>query len=179
MSKVLVFGASNSKASINRKLAIYAASLLKEVSVNLLDLNDFEMPIYSIDREKQNGIPQLAIDFKKHIREADGILISFAEHNGAYTAAFKNIYDWVSRIEPDMWLGKPMLLMGTAPGGRGAQSVLEIAHGKFKRGNDQVLDYFSLPHFKDNFSEEKGVLDPKKEEELKRLIRSFEAILKG
>jgi len=96
--KILAFGASNSKASINKQLANYAANQLTEVEVTLLDLNDFEMPIYSIDREQAGGIPQLAKDFKQQIQEADGILISFAEHNGAYTAAFKNIYDWMSGI---------------------------------------------------------------------------------
>ena len=94
MKKILAFGASNSRNSINKQLVTYAAGQLTDVEVLLLDLNDFEMPIYSIDREKESGIPELAQQFKQHILDADGILISFAEHNGAYTAAFKNVMDW-------------------------------------------------------------------------------------
>ena len=62
--KILAFGASNSKQSINRIFANYAAHQVSEAEVNLLDLNDFEMPIYGIDRERESGIPALAHDFK-------------------------------------------------------------------------------------------------------------------
>ena len=123
--KILAFGASNSKNSLNKKLAAFAAYQVENVEVNLVDLNDYEMPIYSIDREKETGLPDLAIQFKQQIKDADGIIISFAEHNSAYTAAYKNIYDWVSRIERNVWENKPMFLLATSPGGRGAKTVLE------------------------------------------------------
>ncbi|TVP44062.1 MAG: NADPH-dependent FMN reductase, partial [Halomonas sp.] len=50
--KVLAFGASNSKSSINKKLAFYAAQQINDADISLIDLNDFEMPIFSEDREK-------------------------------------------------------------------------------------------------------------------------------
>ncbi len=153
--KILAFGASNSKTSINVALANYAANQIINAEVNLLDLNDFEMPIYSIDREKEDGLPQLAKDFKQHIKDCDGIIISFAEHNGAYTAAFKNIFDWISRVEKDIWESKPMFLLATSPGGRGASSVLEIAVGKFSRMNLAPITHFSLPNFYENFEDGK------------------------
>jgi len=124
---ILAFGASSSKNSINKSLANYTANQFPDATINLLDLNDFEMPIYSIDKENENGIPQLAQDFKQHIKGADGIVISFAEHNGAYSAAFKNVFDWVSRIESDVWGNKALFLLATSPGARGGQTVLEIA----------------------------------------------------
>lgn len=157
--KILAFGASNSQQSINRKLANFAAHQIAGGAINLLDLNDFEMPIYSIDREKASGIPDLAEQFKQHIREADGIVISFAEHNGAYSTAFKNIFDWVSRIEKDVWLNKPMFLLATSPGGRGGRTALDIAVNKFKYMNKNTIADFSLPSFGSNFSEADGILD--------------------
>ena len=57
------------------------------------------MPIYSDDRKRLDGIPEKAYEFKNLIKDSDGIVISLAEHNGSYTAAFKNIYDWISVIE--------------------------------------------------------------------------------
>ena len=63
MKKILAFGGSNSKASINQQFAHWAASQVKDATLILPDLNDFEMPIYSIDREKESGFPQLAHDF--------------------------------------------------------------------------------------------------------------------
>ena len=62
--KVIAFGASNSRNSINKKLATFAANQLSDAEITILDLNDFEMPIYSIDREEENGIPDLAKQFK-------------------------------------------------------------------------------------------------------------------
>lgn len=50
---VLAFGTSNSKHSINKTLAYYAAQQISEADVKLLDLNEFEMPIYSVDREQE------------------------------------------------------------------------------------------------------------------------------
>ena len=158
-TSILAFGASSSKNSINKRLASYAAGKIENAEVILLDLNDFEMPIYSIDKENENGFPELAYAFKKHISECDAIVISFAEHNGAYTAAFKNIFDWISRIEKDVWGNKPMLLLATSPGNRGASTVLEMAFEKFKRMNSNTIIKFSLPSFNDNFSDNLGITD--------------------
>ena len=160
MKKTIVaFGASNSSNSINKQFALYAANQLNNATVNALDLNDYEMPIYSIDREQANGIPQLAKDFKAALNAADGIIISFAEHNGAYSAAFKNIFDWISRIEKDVWHNKPMLLLSTSPGGRGGQTALEIAVNKFKFMNSNTIASFSLPSFGQNFDANAGITD--------------------
>ena len=73
MKNLIAFAGSNSKNSINKKLVEYAASLVPDVNVELLDLNDYEMPIYSIDKENESGIPQLAIDFENKIRSCDGL----------------------------------------------------------------------------------------------------------
>ena len=79
MKKIVAFGASSSKNSINKELAKHAASRVPESTYKMIDLLDFEMPIYSEDRESEQGIPELAFKFKKLIKESDGIIISFAE----------------------------------------------------------------------------------------------------
>ena len=175
--KILTFGASNSKHSINRKLAFYAANRLEDVEIDLLDLNDFEMPIYSIDREKENGFPDLAYQFKKHIYECDAIIISFAEHNGAYTAAFKNIFDWISRIEKNVWDNKPMFLLSTSDGARGASTVLELATAKFKRMTSSSVFSYSLPSFSANFDEQKGIVNSELAQKLDDMLAEFSDLL--
>ncbi len=157
--KILAFGASSSKNSINKKLASWAAESMDNAEVNIVDLNDYEMPIYSVDKENDFGIPELALNFKKLIMESDGLIISFAEHNGAYSVAFKNVLDWISRIERDTWGNKSMFLMATSPGARGGQTVLEIAINRFKYMGGDVVASFSLPSFGQNFSEESGITD--------------------
>lgn len=157
--KILAFGASSSRQSINKRFATYAAQQVPDSEVRILDLNDFEMPIYSIDRERESGIPQPAHAFKQAIQEADGIIISFAEHNGSYTAAFKNIMDWTSRIKKDLWENKPMLLLATSPGKRGGKSVLEQALRRIEFVNDNTVVGFSLPSFHQSFNDESGIVD--------------------
>ena len=173
--KITAFGASNSSQSINRRFAKYAAHQIDNVEVNLLDLNDYEMPIYSIDREKATGIPDLAHQFKAQIAEADALVISFAEHNGAYTVAFKNIFDWVTRIDQDVWMNKPMLLLSTSPGGRGGKTVLDIAVNKFKFMNKNTMVHFSLPGFYNNFSEDEGIKDDELGAAFEETLQAFAA----
>ena len=53
--KIIAFGASPSKNSINKKLATYAATLFENAEVEVLDLNDFQMPIFTVDIEPAIG----------------------------------------------------------------------------------------------------------------------------
>ncbi len=157
--KVLAFGASTSSHSINRQLANFAASQIPDAVVTDLDLRSLDLPIYSADEEETNGPPQDAQKFVDAIQEHDLLVVSLAEHNGSYTAAFKNLYDWASRIEQKVWAGKPMLLLSTSPGGRGGTSVLETGEAKFSRMGADIRATLSLGSFHDNFDSEKGVTD--------------------
>jgi len=174
MKKILAFGASNSSDSINKQLASYASKQFKNVSVDLLDLNDYEMPIYSKDREKKDGIHQLAHDFYQKIGEADLILISFAENNGNYTTAFKNILDWMSRINGKTFQEKSMLLLATSPGARGGGTVLDIAVKRMPFQGGIVKGSFSLPSFNENFETEIGITNPELKKQLLEIINSIE-----
>ncbi len=156
--KVIAFGASNSSRSINKKLATYASGLLADVEVEILDLNDYELPLFSVDRENEMGQPELAQAFLKKITDCDGIIISFAENNGSYSVAYKNLYDWVSRIQPKVYQDQPMVLLSTSPGGRGGQSVLELALSQMPRFGGQVKASVSVPSFGENFDLESGVI---------------------
>ncbi|EDQ02749.1 NADPH-dependent FMN reductase [Shewanella benthica] len=171
--KILAFAASNSSKSINKQLATYAASLVEGAEVEILDINDYEMPIFSQDREEELGQPELAQKFFAKLGEADGIIISFAEHNGSYTAAYKNLFDWTSRIDMKVFQNKPMVLLATSPGPGGAKSVLAAAAGSAPYFAADVKASLSIPSFFDNFDMEKGEL---KNDELKQALK--EAVFK-
>ena len=74
--KIIAFGGSSSKNSINKQLATYAAHLFQSVEVEVLDLNDYEMPVFSVDKEKENGIHSLAHAFYDKIGTADLVVLS-------------------------------------------------------------------------------------------------------
>ena len=149
--QVIAFAASNSRRSINKKLVTYASGLLADAQVEVLDLNDFDLPLFSVDREDELGQPEPARAFLQKISESDGIIVSFAEHNGAYSVAYKNLYDWVSRIQPKVYQDKPMVLLSTSPGGRGGKSVMELALSQIPRFGGVIKASVSLPSFMDNF----------------------------
>lgn len=153
--KIIAFAASSSHHSINKKLTAYAAGLLPENStVELLDLNDYEMPLYSQDRENELGIPTAAHSFYTTIQQSDGVIISFAEHNGSFTAAYKNLFDWCSRITPKVYENKPLVLLSTSPGPGGGNSVLSQATHSIPFFGGTVVAAVSLPSFYSNFDRE-------------------------
>ena len=154
--KILAFAATSSKHSINKQLIGYATQILEDtastdVTVETIDLNDYEMPIYSIDRQNEDGIPQAAHDFFDKIGEADAVLISFAEHNGFYTAAYKNIFDWASRIDMRVYQDKPTVMLSTSAGPGGGANALRTAVGSAQFFGNNVVADLAVPSFYDNF----------------------------
>ena len=132
--------------------------MLDGAEVEVLDLNDYELPLYSVDKEKELGHPQLAQVFMAKIAANDAIIISFAEHNGSYSVAYKNLFDWCSRINPKVFQDKPLVLLSTSPGPRGAVSVLATAVNSAPHFEGHVKASLSVPSFYENFDIELGVL---------------------
>ncbi|MBY0555246.1 NAD(P)H-dependent oxidoreductase [bacterium] len=170
--KILSFGGSNSSTSKNAQLAKYASSLFQNSSVDFIDLNDFEMPLFSVDTEAAHGPQAKAQLFLEKIKQCDALVISLAEHNGSYSVAFKNILDWSSRIDGKVFQNKPMLLMATSPGARGGAGVLEIAQKRFPFMGGNIKDVFSLPEFDKNFAEGK-ISNPELDQKLKAAVSSL------
>ena len=169
---ILSFGASTSSSSINRQLAKYAADKVTGAEVTDLDLTSLSLPIYSSNEEETNGIPADAQRFLDAIHAHDAIVLSLAEHNGSYSAAFKNLYDWTSRLEQKLWSDKPMLLLSTSPGPRGGATVMATAKATFPRMGADLKASFSFPSFYDNFSEE-GITNEALASELQSAIDSL------
>lgn len=154
--KILAFGASNSQTSINKALATFTASLAPGAEVEVLDLNDYALPLFGEDLEKEIGQPSAAKAFFSKIGSADGVIVSFAEHNGSYSAAYKNIFDWASRIDQKVFQDKPTLFLATSPGPGGASSVLASAKGSAPFFGVELVNAVSVPNFYDVFDADEG-----------------------
>jgi chromate reductase len=70
---LLAFAASSSKKSINKQLVTYAAGLVDNANVEVLDLNDYELPLFSEDKELEIGQPSLAQAFLSKIAASDAL----------------------------------------------------------------------------------------------------------
>lgn len=157
---ILAFAATSSSKSINKQLVHYAASQVVDqyegTETEILDINDYELPLFSEDREAEIGQPELAKAFIDKIANSDAIIISFAEHNGSYTVAYKNIFDWASRINPKVFQNKSMIMLATSPGPGGASSVLASATASAPYFDGNVKASLSIPNFYDNFDSQQG-----------------------
>ncbi len=177
--KLLAFAASSSSASINKQLIAYATRLLEDgliddVTVETLDIHDYEMPIYSLDRQNEGGIPQLAHDFFESVGNADALLISFAEHNGHYTAAYKNLFDWASRINMRVFQDKPTVMLATSPGAGGGSNALRTAIGSAPFFGNEVRASLSIPRFSENFDVATGTItNPEIDAELRTALATL------
>ena len=150
--KILAFSSSNNRHSINRILAEYTAHLVAGAEVDVLNIHGYELPIYSEDREAEMGKPKLARDFLDRISAADALVIAHAEHNGTFTAAYKNLMDWASRQAREVFQNKPTLLLATSPGLGGARSVLSHAQEASGYQGAELVDAISVPSFHEHFS---------------------------
>jgi len=168
--KIVAFGASFSKRSINKKFAGFAAEQFKNVEIEVLDLNNYKVPIFTVDLESEIGFPANVDLFLKKLEEADLLVISMAEHNGSYTAAFKNLFDWTSRLKSKMFENKKILLLSTSTGKRGGAGVIEAAKTRFPRHGAEIIATFSLPEFRENFSTGKGILNEELDKQFREII---------
>ena len=176
MKKIITIAGSNSQKSINKSLLSYTSSLIENTEIISIDLNDYVLPIYGVDYEAENGIPSAIKRLNELFDTADGFMVSLAEHNGSYAAAFKNTIDWLSRANMKVWREKPMLLMATSPGGRGGATVLQSAKAYFPFLGGDITADFSLPNFYDNFSDAE-ISNQELKKELNMKVQLFEEML--
>jgi len=125
--KILVFAGATREGSFNKKLAKLAAKAAGDAGadVTLIDLKDYPMPLYDGDDESASGLPPKALEFKKLVKEADGIIIASPEYNSGYSGVLKNAIDWASRPteagegSAAAFAGKYAGIMAASPGALG------------------------------------------------------------
>jgi NAD(P)H-dependent FMN reductase len=123
MANILAFAGSNSSTSINYQLVKHTVSLMENHQIQLINMAKLPFPMYSEDYEKKNGYSNSLVELKNDIGNADGIVLSVSEHNSNPSAFFKNVLDWLSRIDRNFLENTKVLLMSTSPGKGGANML--------------------------------------------------------
>ena len=170
---ILAFAGSNSSTSINYKLVRYTAGLIDGKEVQILNMANFPFPLYSEDVEKTKGFSNSLMELRDDIKSAEGLIISVNEHNGSPSAYFKNLIDWLSRLERKFLADKKILLMGASPGGRGAVGSIGLVENLLPRFGGEVVAKFSFPSFHSNFDAEKGIVDEALAEMHRTALKAF------
>ncbi|MDO5057385.1 MAG: NAD(P)H-dependent oxidoreductase [Lautropia sp.] len=155
MASILFFNTSNSSQSINGQLLHAAAALLPRHQADFRSVQDFPLPLFGVDLEKQ-GFPEALTTFFAALDAHDAVVFGCAEHNGHVTAAFKNLFDWATRYprgEQKIFSGKPVLLLSTSPGARGAQGAAAWLEKMLGYYNADLVGTYSLGNFGTHFSQ--------------------------
>ena len=176
MKKILAFSGSNHSKSINQQLVNFTASLIDDIDVKVLDIRNWDIPIYSIDMDPDQT-PERVSELIQLIQEYDGFIVSFPEHNGGTPAFFKNIIDWLSRRAKGVYDNKPMLLMSTSPGKTGGVNNRNFLAHTLPYQGANIAASFSLPSFYENM--QGGKMNVELLEELKAAIHQFKTQLHG
>lgn len=159
MATILAFAGSNSSTSINFKLVKHTTTKIEGHQIQLLNMVNYPFPMFSEDLEKEQGYSNSLVEIKNDIQKADGLIISVNEHNSGPSAYFKNILDWLSRLERKFLLDKKVLLMASSPGKRGGIGALEYTASLLPRFGAEVVATFSLPSFYENFNDGNEIID--------------------
>nr|WP_299385501.1 NAD(P)H-dependent oxidoreductase [Allomuricauda sp.] len=158
MAAILAFAGSNSSTSINFKLVKHTVSLIEGHQIQVLDMSGYPFPMYSEDEERQQGFSNSLVELKNDIAKSQGLVLAVNEHNSNPSAYFKNVVDWLSRLERKFLEDTKILLMSTSPGKRGGVGALEVMEKLLPRFGAEVVSTFSLPAFGANFGDD-GILD--------------------
>ena len=96
-AQLLIFAGSTRQQSFNRKLAHATADIARDAgaSVTVLELSDFDIPLYNADLEAEGTLADV-VRLKQALLDHPAWIICSPEYNGSYTALLKNTIDWAS-----------------------------------------------------------------------------------
>lgn len=132
MTKILFFAGSTRTGSFNQKLAqaAYEYAKAKGVEATLVDLKDYDMPMYNGDIEAGEGLPDKAIGFKEVLSDHAGFFVASPEYNSMFSPLLKNTIDWCTRKHKDnevpVFKGKVAALGAASPGALGGLRGLPV-----------------------------------------------------
>ena len=106
------------KASVNGGLARALPSLAPP-GVKITPLGSVgDFPLYNADVQAQ-GIPAAVEAMGAAIRAADGLIVVTPEYNYSVPGVLKHAIDWLSRLTPQPFAKKPVLIQSASPGALG------------------------------------------------------------
>ena len=73
-----------------------------------------EFPLYDQDIQQQ-GFPDAVTAMGMRIARADGVIIVTPEYNYSVPGGLKNALDWMSRLQPQPFVRKPVAIQTASP----------------------------------------------------------------
>lgn len=112
--KFVAFCGSLRKGSFNRMaLHAFIERAPAGTTVETIEIGDW--PLYDADVQAQ-GFPEKVQAAQKAMLAADGVVFASPEYNYSVSGVLKNAIDWLSRMTPQPFAGKPMVVFGASGG---------------------------------------------------------------
>jgi NAD(P)H-dependent FMN reductase len=174
--RVLVFGASLRKESLNDRLASLAATVIaaQGAEVERTRLAELDCPSYDRDDEVGTGVAPGALRLRDRLLATDAFLIASPEYNASMPGVLKNIIDWASRIRPQPFNGRQGLLMSASPSMSGGNRGLWALRVPLEHLGARVYpDMFSLAQAHQAFGGDGRIADTELMTRFERTIECF------
>ncbi len=174
--KVLVFSASLRKDSYNHRLAVQAAKMTEAAGAQaeLRRMNDFDMPFYDADLFTAKGIPDGAARLAESVTGTDGMILASPEYNWGVPATIKNAIDWLSRMDPNPFRNRTVLLCAAAPSPvGGVRGLLHLRDSFETLSTFAYPRLFCLPRADEAFDDDGSLKDAELAEEFKGIVADY------
>jgi len=115
-NKIGIIAGSLRKESFSKKIAKAILQMQPEgFTFEIIALDD--LTVYNQDFDDHNQVPESYIEFRKKIKEMEGIIFITPEHNRSIPAVLKNAIDIGSRpAGKSVWNNKPAAVFSNSPG---------------------------------------------------------------
>ena len=144
----------------NLKLAkvIEELAIKNDCEVDLINLVDLHLPLYSTIEQEKNGIPQHAVDLAEKILSLNAFIIVAPEYNGVMPAVLNNSMAWTS-VATKQWreaFDEKIVALATHSGGGGTK-VLQAMRIMFQHLGANVLAREILTTYEKPLNEESAL----------------------
>lgn len=167
--EVLAIIGSTRKNSSNEAIVNFIAGLYpNEVQIEIYN-QLAELPHFNPDLDNENA-PDIINDFRKKIKNSDGVIICTPEYVFSLPGALKNGIEWT--VSTTVFSEKPMALITAAASGEKAHEsltlIMKTLYAKFDRGATLLIK-----GVKGKVNNDGSIKNEDLVQELKYLMKSF------
>ncbi|WP_317896873.1 NADPH-dependent FMN reductase [Aurantibacillus circumpalustris] len=157
--KISIISASVRTGRNSHRVALFFKRFIEEqklASVEILDLNVYQFPIFEERLKFQKNADAKTIEFAEKIKSSDGVIIVTPEYNGGYPASLKNVIDLLT----DEWKRKPVAISTVSAGGFAGMNVItSLQYSLWKIQAWAVPAMFPVPKVSESYDEQGNPTD--------------------
>jgi len=180
---LIVPGSARSEAHSKRMARAGLAAVERAGALaTLIDLADFEMPVYHADLEARTGLPEATRRLQLLVASHDALLIASPEYNGSMPPLLLNTLDWCSRSDPAnpatsgraIFADKPAALLGSSPAALGGvRALIHLRDLLGYLGMIVLPKQLTVPRAHQAFDAGGGLIDPDQRERLEAVAAAL------